>query len=127
MPGKVSLFQIQIPKYREKSEQNVQNKTRYCGERLNLSTLSTEFSTFNFRNSHPLWKVSERYTIQHSIHNTSQTGGKRNFPIIPKLFRVFNIFPTLYYDYYNKFNMENRILYPNLWETTNSLCEKKLS
>ena len=33
----------------------------------------------------------------------------------PKLFRLFNIFPTPYYDYYNKFNIDQAVLHPIPW------------
>ena len=37
--------------------------------------------------------------------------------MIPEDFRLFNIFPTPYYDYYNKFNIKNRIS-PNIQRET---------
>ena len=35
--------------------------------------------------------------------------------MIPATFRLFNIFPTPYYGYYNKFNIHQAVLYPDPW------------
>ncbi len=74
-------------------------------KRPNLSTLSTEFSTFNFRFSQRVWKETPFPTINISFTVHSQPGGNRNPGIPARIFRVFHIFPTPYYGYYNKFNI----------------------
>ena len=54
-----------------------------------------------------------RFHIPSTLH--SQSGGKPNPGMKPKLFRLFNIFPTPYYDYYNKFNIDQAVLHPIPW------------
>ena len=72
-------------------------------------------------------KIPDKTPFNISFTAHSQPRGKQNFLIIPEFFRLFNIFPTPYYEYYNKFNIENRICHPNPRETTNSQCEKQFS
>ena len=77
---KVILIQGKTPKYWEKSELKRGKRPRYCGQRAKLSTLSTEFSTFNIRFSHAMWKVDRLLTIQHPIHNSSTIPWKTKHP-----------------------------------------------
>ncbi len=85
------------------------NEPISCGKNANLSTLSTEFSTFNLRS--PTWSVKRKtdpnLSTIHSqhIHNPVET----KTPAFPtRLFGVFHKFPTPYYEYYNKFNKIDR-------------------
>ena len=41
-----------------------------------------------------------------------QSRGKPQPGMIPASFRLFNIFPTPYYGYYNKFNIQKAVLQP---------------
>ena len=41
--------------------------------------------------------------------------GKPQPGMIPATFRLFNIFPTPYYGYYNKFNIHQAVLHPDPW------------
>jgi hypothetical protein len=40
----------------------------------------------------------------------SQAGGKPRSRTIPHIFRLFHIFPSPYYEYYNKFNIDLEVL-----------------
>ena len=40
----------------------------------------------------------------------SQAGGKPRSRTIPHIFRLFHIFPSPYYEYYNKFNIDQKVL-----------------
>lgn len=41
----------------------------------------------------------------------SQSGGKPRSRTIPHIFRLFHIFPSPYYEYYNKFNIDLEVLF----------------
>ncbi len=58
-----------------------------------------------------MWKEPPLSPIQHFIHSSSTSPWKTKSPHPGKVCRVFHIFPTPYYDYYNKFNKENRFLH----------------
>ena len=59
---------------------DLENRPRYCGEKPKLSTLSTWFSTFNFRFSQRMWKEPQLSPIQHSIHSSSTSPWKTKSP-----------------------------------------------
>ena len=60
-----------------------------CGKNANLSTLSTEFSTFNLRSPHGPWKERSIQTFPRSIHNTFTMPWKSKTPHSDKAFRGF--------------------------------------
>ena len=73
-----------------------------AGRIFPLFPRSFQHSTFSFH------RDCGKEKRKGSFHNTftfhSQTRGKRKALEPPREKRVFHIFPTPYYDYYNKFN-----------------------
>ena len=64
-----------------------------------------------------LWKCENRRGKKRSsspFHKPftlhSQAGGKPRSRTIPHIFRLFHIFPSPYYEYYNKFNIDLEVL-----------------
>ena len=56
-----------------------------------------------------MWKAADVSPIQHSIHSPSTDPWKTKNPHPARVCRVFHIFPSPYYDYYNKFNIEKQV------------------
>ena len=96
----------------------VQNRTRYSGFGPNLSTLSTEFSTFNAQISTADVERTHSFPIStflsHPIHKPVES---RNPGIPPRHSGVFHKFPTPYYGYYNKFNIDREKMSHRFWDS----------
>ena len=76
----------------QEPEENGEKRPISCGKNANLSTLSTEFSTFNLCSPHGLWKEGVFLTFPRSIHNTFTMPWK---PKPPHSDRTFPSFPQV--------------------------------
>ena len=86
---KVILISGSHPKIWGKPGQNGENRPISCGKIANLSTLSTEFSTFNLFFPHPLWKAGLFFTIPQFLHNPFTIRWKPKPPHSDKAFPSF--------------------------------------
>ena len=93
------------------------------GRNFPLFPLSFQHSTPILHSRCGKRQMFPRFNIPSTV--PQQTRGKPKPRIPARVCGVFHIFPSPYYDYYNKFNIENRFLHRIPWETTAKLTQKR--